>query len=251
MTATASRRTAALLSGTYVALAAADTALAASRSPQRRRLRLLTKPLLMPTLALAFRAATSPETAASGPARAQTMEPRTALRTGTLAAQALSCAGDVALLNKSEPAFLAGLSSFFGAHIAYAGAFGSAGRPLQDREATGGVKAAAAVFALAAPALGWAAGRKSPRLRGPVVAYAGILTSMFATSSRLEPTIAPGARRTVMLGTGLFLTSDSLIGLRQFVLPHPTPLSDGAVMATYTLGQGLIARGVAQAVRQG
>jgi uncharacterized membrane protein YhhN len=171
------------------------------------------------------------------------------LRRGTAAAQGLSWLGDVSLLSRSEPAFLAGLGSFFGAHIAYVGAFGSAGRPVTDTSNVEGVKAAGLFFAALGPTMGWLAGRRSARLRRPVVAYAGILASMFATSTRLDPALPEDARRTVVAGTGLFLLSDLTLGIRRFVMTEPGPRSDGVVMATYTAGQGLIAAGVAQAVR--
>ena len=220
----------------YTALAATDTRLAGHADPRVRRWRMLVKPLLMPTLAGAFALATPGDTST--------------LRRGTLAAHALSGAGDVALLRHSDTAFLAGLGSFFGAHIAYVASFATEGRPLSDREHLTGVKAAAATFATLGPALGWAAGRSSPSLRAPVVAYAGILTSMFATSSRLGEHLPLEARRAVVIGTGTFLASDATIGLRRFVLRNPRPRSDAVVMATYTAGQGLIAAGVAHALRR-
>ncbi len=229
------RRLTAVAGAAYLGLAVADTLLAGSSSPTVRRFRLVTKPLLMPALGTAFAAA-----AGDGGGL---------LRGGTVAAQALSGVGDIALLGSSEPAFLGGLGSFFGAHVAYVAAFSSAGRPLSDRSNLGGVAGAAAVLATAAPAMSWAAGRQSPALRVPVAAYAGILSTMFAASTRLGEDVPDGARQTVVAGTALFLASDTLIGLRKFLLPHAGPRSDAAVMATYTAGQGLIAAGVARAVR--
>jgi uncharacterized membrane protein YhhN len=223
----------------YVALAAADTALAASSSPTTRRFRMITKPLLMPALGTAFMVSLNGREVDHGGL----------LRGATVAAQALSGVGDIALLRRTEPAFLTGLSAFFGAHIAYMTAFADAGRPLGDREALGGVAAAAATFALTAPVMGSAAGRKSPALRAPVIAYAGILSSMFAASTRLDPSIPTSTRRKVVAGTGLFLASDTILGLREFVLPRKSPWTDAAVMATYTAGQALIAAGVSEAVR--
>ena len=96
-----------------------------------------------------------------------------ALRRGTLAAHALSGAGDVALLRHNDTAFLAGLGSFFGAHIAYVASFATEGRPLRDREHMAGVKAAAATFATLGPALGWAAGRSSPSCIRPAPRISG------------------------------------------------------------------------------
>ncbi len=223
----------------YAGLAATDTVLAASPSPVARRLRLITKPLLMPALGTAFMWSLS----------GRDIDDGGLLRGATVAAQACSGLGDIALLGKSEPAFLSGLGAFFGAHVAYTTAFVDAGRPLSDPEGRGGVVAAAATFATTAPLMGWAAGRKSPALRGPVIAYAGILSSMFAASTRLDPAIPASSRRKVVLGTGLFLASDTILGIREFVLPKQTALTDAAVMATYTAGQALIASGVSEAVR--
>jgi uncharacterized membrane protein YhhN len=226
--------------GAYVALAAADSLLAAHPSPSVRRWRLVSKPLLMPALGTAFAAAVDDPDG---------VDDRSLLRRGTAAAHGLSWLGDVSLMSRSEPAFLAGLGSFFGAHVAYVGAFGSAGRPVTDTRGLEGVKAAGLFFAALGPSMGWLAGRRSARLRGPVVGYAAILASMFATSTRLDPAIPSDARRTVVAGTGLFLVSDLTLGVRRFVMREPGPLSDGVVMATYTAGQGLIAAGVAKAVR--
>lgn len=223
----------------YAALAAADTALAASSSPTTRRFRLVTKPLLMPALGTAFMVSLSGREVDHGGL----------LRGATVAAQALSGVGDIALLRKSEPAFLSGLGAFFGAHVAYTAAFVNAGRPLRDPSGRSGPLAGAAAFAATAPLMGWAAGRRSPALRAPVVAYAGILSSMFAASTRLDPEIPASTRRKVLAGTSLFLVSDTVLGLREFELAPTSPLTDATVMATYTAGQALIAAGVSEAVR--
>jgi uncharacterized membrane protein YhhN len=224
----------------YAGLAAADAFLAGSSSPDVRRWRLVTKPLLMPVLGSAF----------AGSLARRELHHGGLLRGGTVAAQACSGLGDIALLGKSEPAFLSGVGAFFGAHVAYTAAFTSAGQP-RAKGSYGGVAGAAATFATLAPVMGWAAGNRSPALRWPVVAYAGALTTMFAASTRLSPALPRRARRRVVAGTALFLTSDALIGLRQFLLTDPPAWTDAAVMATYTAGQGLIAAGVAEAVASG
>lgn len=223
----------------YAATAAIDTFLAGNGSESARNLRRITKPALMPLLAWSFLASTP-----------STPDP---MRRSTATAQALSGVGDVALLGTGDGPFLTGVGGFLGAHVAYVRAFAAAGRPWSERDHRGGTKAAAGLFAVAAPLMGWAAGRKSPRLRGPVIAYAGVLSSMVATSTRLDDSADPRARRTVAAGTALFLTSDSILGLREFVVADPTPRTraalDVAVMATYTTAQALIASGVARIVR--
>lgn len=226
----------------YAGLALADTWLAGQSSAHLRRLRLLTKPALMPTLMVAFdRASRSP----SGSATAG----RRALRPGGLAAQALSGVGDVALLSHREPAFLGGVGAFFAAHVAYAATFVANGRHWRDTSTARATLGAAGVGLALAPAVGWAAGRRSPALGRPVGAYAAMISAMVTSSTRLSEGLPPSSRRCISAGTGLFMASDSLIAARKFVMRDPRPGSDAVVMATYTAGQGLIALGLAQAAR--
>jgi uncharacterized membrane protein YhhN len=92
-----------------------------------------------------------------------------------------------------------------------------------------------------------AAGRKDPALRGPVAAYATILSAMFASSRVLDSSLPRGARSTLQAGTALFLVSDTVLATQKFILAEPRPALESLVMATYTAGQGLIAAGVASA----
>ena len=226
-----SRRTLVVAAG-YTALATADTILAGKTSKAARRARFVLKPLLMPTLSVAFSEATRGRT--------------DTLTRSTQAAQALSWGGDVALLGSGDKAFLTGVGSFAGAHAAYITGFASRrdrARVLQHP----GLKAAAAMWATTAPVMGLAAARKSRDLGRPVAGYATILATMFGASMLLDPSISANARRTIQAGTGLFLLSDSLLGVQEFLLRSHSPALESAVMATYTAGQGLIAAGVAQA----
>lgn len=217
----------------YTALAATDTYLASRGTTKSRRLRILTKPLLMPALA----AATATATADRG----------TTLRNATLTAQAFSWGGDVALMGKSETSFLTGVGSFFAGHVAYIAGFTSARGRLSDANLTG-AKAAAGFWMAAAPGMAYAAGRKDPSLRAPIAAYSAILSTMFATSTLLDNDLPAKARRRLLAGTSLFLASDTILGLREFILPGESAKLDAAVMATYTAGQGLIAAGTVAAV---
>lgn len=212
----------------YAGLAVADTVAAGRRGPGARRLRWLTKPLLMPALA-----------AASLP-----VADRSTLARGTVLAQACSWGGDVALLGGGERAFLAGVGSFFGAHVAYVAAFGSVRDPAPDRSA---LVLPLGLWVGAAPVMSVAAGRQDPALRAPVAAYATILSAMFASSRLLSRSLPPGARRSIRTGTALFVVSDVVLATQRFLLREPRPGLDSFVMATYTAGQGLIAAGVARA----
>lgn len=218
-----------LAGAAYVVLAATDTVLAGRRSPRARRARYVVKPLLMPALAVA--------TASSSRRGAGTVSRATA------AAQAFSWGGDVALLGRGERAFLTGLASFLAAHLAYIAGFASArgAPPHRDHR---GTRAALVLWATTAPTMALAARRSSPELTGPVAGYGTVLATMFAASTALDPARDPTGRRAVVAGTSLFLLSDTLLGAQKFLLDEPRPLLEGAVMATYTAGQGLIALGV-------
>jgi uncharacterized membrane protein YhhN len=226
-----------LPSAVYAALAIADSVAAGKSSSPARRLRYVLKPALMPALATAFLDGTR----ASG-ARGDSG----LLRTGTAAAQAFSWGGDVALLGTSERSFLAGVGSFFGAHVAYIAAFLSVRGEPQDYD-TAGLEVALGLWLTATPLMSIAAGRQDPALRAPVAAYATILAGMFASSRMLDPALPRGARRTLQVGTALFLVSDSVLAVQKFLLTEPRPALEAVVMATYTAAQGLIAAGVASA----
>lgn len=219
------------LDRTYAALALTDTALAAhgGAAPIRR----LTKPALMPLLIAKL-------------GRAEGAG-RSTLRARTRAGLALSWAGDVALLDESDGAFAAGLGCFAGAHTCYAAAFGTARRPSPPR--------AAVPVGAAGIALGGGLARRAGRLGPPVAGYATLITAMAVRALGIDPDrVGRSAATRVAAGAGLFVVSDSLIGLRRFGLPPtmPRPVRsaiDAAVMATYATGQWLIADGVARAVQ--
>ncbi len=231
----------------YLGLAALDTYLAGKDRPAARRARFVTKPLLMPTLAASTKLAAQPTNGSDGDSG--TTGAKVLLR-GTEAAQAFSWGGDVALLGKSNNAFLTGVGSFFVAHLCYIGGFTSSRDP-KARLDDPGAKAAAAVWVTTAPVMAFAAGRKDPNLRVPVAAYSGVLATMFATSTMLRDTLPASARRRILAGTSLFLLSDSLLGFQDFLRKERSPRLESAVMATYTAGQFLIAEGTAAAARAG
>lgn len=222
----------------YVALAATDSVLAgrassgssSGLSSRAAPLRRLTKPLLMPMLIASGR---------SG------VRHRPLQRAATLA-QACSWGGDVALLGSGRGPFLAGVGSFFGAHVAYLAGFAT----VRDRTASlsdPGPRAAALAWTALAPMVARAAHRQDPALGGPVAAYGAVLAAMFGASTMLDPALPASARRRVLAGTSLFLLSDAMLGARTFLRETPSPPLDVAVMATYTTGQLLIARGVSGA----
>jgi uncharacterized membrane protein YhhN len=185
----------------FVAVAAADVALAASGRQKWRR---VTKPLLMPTLML-------------GRDRA------------TQRALALGGAGDVALLGESEGAFTAGLAAFLGGHIAWIQA-------LRKRGGAGLVRrhpALAIPYALAAIGLNAYLWPHTGRDRYPVIAYSAALAAMAVAA-------LDSGRPVTAAGGALFLTTDTLLALEKFAGVQ-LPRHEGWVMATYVAAQGLLA----------
>jgi uncharacterized membrane protein YhhN len=209
----------------YVALSIADTVAAASGNPAALTLRRVTKPLLMPTLMARLLARGDD---ASRPAPART----------ALAGLALSTLGDISLLRDDDRSFVTGLGAFLTAHLAYTGTFLSMSQRFSLRRALPAVLVGGVVV----PSLAMRAGR----MAGPAAVYGTVISGMLAAALQVDRT-SPAGRR-ISSGAALFVLSDSLIGLRRFVLSgRPSPLLDGAVMATYTAGQWLIATGATSA----
>lgn len=215
-------RTARLL---YAATAVADTWLAGRPEAWAARARRATKPALMPLLAIRLREA-----------------PQTPLRTPSAIALAAGCAGDVALLSDGQRAFLAGLGSFAVGHAAYVVGLRHLRAPGPAVAATGPRLALLGGLALG-PLLAQVAGRRDPGLRAPVAAYAALLAGTAASATHLDTAVPREARLLLGAGAWLFLVSDSVLGLRAFVLTGPAPWAERTVMATYTLAQALLVEG--------
>lgn len=215
----------------YAGLAAADTWLAGSSRPAAHKARVLTKPLLMPTLAASMaadhRAARSP------------------LRTTTLVAQAGGWGGDLALMGDGPRSFVAGSGSFAVGHAAYISGFlrnrGTSPRP--------GAKMVGALWALTAPAMAFGAYRQESMLGPTIAGYSGMLAGTVAAATQLDPALPRSARRLTLLGAGLFMLSDTVLGTRKFLLKDPHPRVESVVMATYTAAQFFLSEGAARAGR--
>jgi uncharacterized membrane protein YhhN len=185
----------------FVAAAAADALLAATRHDRQRW---LTKPLLMPALMVG--------------------RDRPAQR-----ALALGGLGDMALLGSSEAAFTAGLVSFLAGHVAWIIA-------LRQRPGGGCLRARPALAAGQVAAFGglnaylW---KRTGKDRIPVIVYSAALLAMSLTALDCGPpkTAAGGA---------LFLVSDALLALEKFGGVH-LPANESLVMATYAGAQALLA----------
>lgn len=216
----------------FVGLAAYDAWLAGSSNPRAHKARVLTKPLLMPTLMASL--ATDPKAAGSP------------LRTSTLVAQAAGWGGDVALMGHGTKPFAVGSGSFAVGHAAYISGFlrnrGAAARP--------GPKAVAALWAATAPGMVVGAYREEKVLGPAIAGYSAMLAGTVAAATQLDPALPRSARRMTLLGAGLFMLSDSVLGTRKFLWKKAPPRIESVVMATYTAAQLLLSEGAARAGRR-
>lgn len=217
----------------YVGLAIADTWLAGSSNPRAHQARVLTKPLLMPTLAASL--ATDPK-AVDSP-----------LRTSTLVAQVGGWGGDLALMGHGTTPFAVGSGSFAVGHAAYITGF------LRHRSSTPrpGPKAVAALWAATAPGMVFGAYRQEKVLGPAIAGYSAMLAGTVAAATQLDTSIPKSARRATLLGAGLFMLSDSVLGTRKFLLKNAPPRVESVVMATYTAAQLLLSEGAARAGSRG
>lgn len=208
-----------------VGVAVVDAALAAGSAPWMRRARWVTKPAVVPAIAAAVHA---------GGGR-----PDPALRTALVA----SWAGDVALLSTRDAGFLAGVTGFAAAHLAYLQAIRSTDtappRTGSSERLVGGV------FAVTGVGSGLALWRRlgapgERRLRGPVLGYAALVSTMGAAAARTGLRSGDRTGRALAAGGALFVLSDGLVALSHFGR-HRRPAVDAAVMATYATAQALLA----------
>jgi len=233
--------------GAAAGLAVLDAVLAAGSSPRTRRARAVTKPALVPAIAIAVTAG------------GRELPPP--LR----AALAGSWAGDVALLSRSDAGFLSGVTGFAAAHLGYlteirrAAASVAAGTTGADgRVSPGGAAAALPACATAAVvAAGAAAGARlwrrldrpgERRLRGPVLGYAALVTGMGAAAVRTGLRAGTPAGRRLAAGGALFVLSDGLVAWTHFGARRRAAV-EAAVMGTYAAAQALLTDALSRPAR--
>ncbi|MGZ4601510.1 lysoplasmalogenase [Oryzihumus sp.] len=150
-----------------------------------------------------------------------------------LAAIALGCIGDVALLRDNEARFLGGLAAFLLGHLAYVAAFASLG--LDPRWALAGAAVVLLDLATAGRRILVSVARQDRTLGGAVAAYMLVIAAMTVTAWGT-------GRPLVALGAVVFVVSDTVLALDRFVRPRPG--SRVLVMVTYHVGQLLMVLGV-------
>jgi len=205
--------------GAAAAVAVVDSVLAAA--PRRfRRARLVTKPALLPAIAVA--------------ARAHGRRPSRPLAV----ALGASWVGDVALLSRSEPALLGGVAGFAVAHVGYLAEIRRRFPGPTPQPAGAAVAAGAGAVLAGAGTVLWRQLAGDSR-RVPVLGYAALVTAMGATAVRagLRTPGPPG--RALAAGGVLFVVSDGLVATALFG-SRRRPAVEAAVMATYAAAQALL-----------
>lgn len=144
----------------------------------------------------------------------------------------LSLAGDICLMFSAQRWFVAGLLGFLLAHLAFVAAF------LHNISvvALPGWLAAVVLYACV---LLWFLLPRSGALKLPVLLYCAVLTAMvFAAAGRYEA-LETGKALAALGGALLFMLSDSLLAVRQFVRRYRH--AQTLILSTYWMAIGLIA----------
>jgi uncharacterized membrane protein YhhN len=149
-------------------------------------------------------------------------------RTAFVVALAFSLAGDVFLMLPRDM-FVAGLASFFVAHVAYIVGF-RIGPSYTVSLVAGGLAVVVFVATIGRQVVA-KVGEAEPKLVAPVSAYVGVISIMVMSAIGTHGALAAS-------GAVAFMISDTLIAWNRFVRPLPwAPL---AIMVTYHVAQALL-----------
>ena len=207
---------AAMNSAAIALLAMAGVAAAANWfavTTARRQLEWITKPLVM---LLLIGAALAIDTAIPG------------VRTWFVLALVASLAGDVFLMLEPDR-FIAGLSSFLVAHVAYIVGFGVAGMEPAPAVVVAGV--ALVAVATIGKRIHAGARARDAALAAPVAAYIAVISAFLVAAVGSTTAIAA-------FGAVFFYTSDTILGWNKFVAHLPNARI--STMSTYHVAQALL-----------
>lgn len=151
-----------------------------------------------------------------------------------LAGLTLSLLGDVLLMLEGHLAFLGGLVSFLLAHVAYLVAFVVVGVSWP-----GSLIALAGSGLVAVIVIRWLLPNVSSEMKGPVLAYAAVISVMVSLAIG---TLVAGRTALIATGAALFYVSDLFVARERFVAPSPTNQMIG--LPLYYAGQLLLALSV-------
>lgn len=190
--------------------------------------RFVTKPLLMAWLLVYFISITGPGSW---------------FRKPVIAALFFSWMGDIFLLQSAPGFFMAGLASFLLAQIVYAWIFLKA----RKRTNTAGRWSPVMLISILAYIIllySWLFGTLPTTLKLPVFFYAIAIGSMLATAFHVYPKPVEMPALRLVGGAVLFVLSDSLLAINQFL--QPFPLAGVGIMLTYGLAQLFIVNSISR-----
>jgi uncharacterized membrane protein YhhN len=133
----------------------------------------------------------------------------TAYGRAILVALVLSLIGDVLLIPKDKRAFLAGLFSFLGGHVTFAVAF-----VLRGIDPIGAAWAAGPILIALIVVGRWLLPKVERGMRGPVLAYMLVISTMVALAAGA---VKAGAPPLVLVAAVVFYASDLSVALDRFV----------------------------------
>jgi uncharacterized membrane protein YhhN len=158
-------------------------------------------------------------------------------RNCVLLALAFSWLGDVLLLFKGY--FVFGLAAFLVAHIFYILVF-NLENPLKNALNSKHLWAKALIAVYSVGLLSYLLPNLPNDLKIPVVAYALTISTMLVAALNRVDFVEKSSAQWVLVGAILFVLSDSMIAISQFITRFP--LSGEAIMLTYAMGQFLIVK---------
>jgi uncharacterized membrane protein YhhN len=133
-----------------------------------------------------------------------------AATTAILVALALSLVGDVALMFRTNAAFLAGLSAFLLGHLGFVVAF-----VLRGISVPWALALLPIALLVAVPILRWLLPHVPGEMRAPVLAYIGVITAMVVCAVGTHGHApAPG----LVVAAMMFFVSDIAVARQQFVV---------------------------------
>lgn len=151
--------------------------------------------------------------------------------------------GDIALLGRSEPRFIAGLSAFLVGHIAYVVALAMLFAPVWGVTIAGAV-AVGALLVVVRPVLARIWRTRGAALGAACIVYAGVIAAM-GVAAWLTGDVLTG------VGASVFMVSDALLArgvARGGEFDATDPRERTAVMVTYHVGQAALVAGALIAI---
>lgn len=162
-------------------------------------------------------------------------------RIAIICALAFSWFGDVLLLfdKISGGFFVYGLAAFLAAHLCYI-AFFLVIRKLNGRPRTPNLAVLVGIAFYTAGLFGFVAPFAGEMLV-PVAAYSIVISTMLASGISAFDLMRDAAGRLCVLGSALFVVSDSILAVNRFAIPFAA--APALVMLTYGIAQWLICEG--------